>query len=205
MSSSNHVREFKRFVMEFSKESERALVVLTAARLDLLLYRILQRHLVPDTAKADDFFENQGPGATFSNKIMLAYRLGLIDRQFASSLNLIRRIRNDFAHEPTDCSLTTGKYRDQVRSLCAPFKKSEFFEYFREHCFSDESDVRIEYMTLLGITIIRLEYLFEALPAVDPTDAWPLFSETMMKYKKKTDEPNQALDPMPPSDSSPSE
>jgi hypothetical protein len=197
MNNQTHVDDFKAFVAEFAKESERALVVLTAARLDFLLFRILQKYLVPDTAKVDDFFENQGPGATFSSKIMLSYRLGLIDRQFVSSLNLLRRIRNDFAHEPTDCSLAKGKYRDQVRSLCAPFKKSEFFDFFREECFSGESDVRIEFMTAVGIMLTRLEFLFDALAPVDPAISWPLFNKSMLTFKKATDEPNQALEPTP--------
>lgn len=92
----NLVGDFRAFVEEFKNESDRAIVVITAARLDYLLYCILQKYLVPNTSKTDDFFENQGPGATFSNKIMLAYRLGLIGKDMVSSLNLVRQVRNNF-------------------------------------------------------------------------------------------------------------
>jgi hypothetical protein len=93
------IGDFRSFVAEFKDESDRAIVVLTAARLDLLLLSVLQKHLVPNPAKTDDFFETEGPGTSFSNKIMLANRLGLIDDDFARALNLVRRTRNDFAHE----------------------------------------------------------------------------------------------------------
>ena len=106
--------DFAAFNEEFSAESDRAIVVLTAAKLDYLLLCVLQKHLVPDTATNDEFFENQGPGSTFSNKIALALRLGLISQDVTQRLTLIRRIRNDFAHEITGSSLEAGSHRDRV-------------------------------------------------------------------------------------------
>jgi hypothetical protein len=125
--------EFSEFASDFASESDRAIVVLTAARLDYQLQRVLERYLLPSVSKTDEFFESQGPASTFSNRIILAFRLGLIDKLFAKSLNLIRRIRNDFAHEPTKSTLETGGYRDRVRSLVAPYRENrEFFKFFKD-------------------------------------------------------------------------
>src|SRR5688572_11732866 len=104
------LREFKAVFDEFVNESERAMVVLTASRIEYLLMQILQKICIANTSRSDEFFENQGPASTFSNRIMLLYRFGILDREFTNALHQIRRIRNAFAHEHTTCSLDSGIY-----------------------------------------------------------------------------------------------
>jgi hypothetical protein len=41
-----------------------------------------------------------GPLATLSNRSVMAYALNLIDRETLTELDAIRRIRNEFAHQP---------------------------------------------------------------------------------------------------------
>jgi hypothetical protein len=53
----------------------------------------------------------------------MVFRLGLIDRQFARHLHLIRKIRNDFAHETKGASLDASPHRDRVRELASPYNK----------------------------------------------------------------------------------
>lgn len=179
----NIVDDFRAFVEEFKDESDRAIVVITAARLDYLLYCILQKYLVPNTSTTDDFFENQGPGATFSNKIMLAYRLGLIDKDMARSLNLVRRVRNDFAHEASGCSLDKGSYKDRVKALIAPYKKLPLYRDFQKALIKASTQYRAHYMTVLGFLITRLSYLFEEITLVNDKDAWPVVNKDMRDYK----------------------
>ena len=52
------VQEFASFCNEFKSETDRAIVVLTAARLDFVLLGILQKYLVPNASKTDEFFDN---------------------------------------------------------------------------------------------------------------------------------------------------
>jgi hypothetical protein len=69
--------DFKKFVDEFKGESDRAAVILGAAKLDLLLYQIIQQYLLPITGSKDELLDGDSPLGTFSAKILLANRLGL--------------------------------------------------------------------------------------------------------------------------------
>ncbi len=116
-------RSFDAFAEEFERESDRAAVILVSAKLDELLYLALTKKLLPCPAAQDDLLRTDGPIGSFSSRITLAHRLGLIDDAFARTLHLIRRIRNDFAHESAGAQLSSGSHADRVRSLFLPFKK----------------------------------------------------------------------------------
>lgn len=202
------VMEFTAFIEEFKLESDRAIVVLTAARLDFLLFAILQKYLVPNASRTDEFFENQGPGSGFSNKIMLTYRLGLIDRDFARALNLVRNIRNDFAHETSACSLEKGSHKDRVRALAAPYTGIPFFPWFKGNYFKDVGPSRADYMTVVGFLIVRLSYLFEGLQTINSQEAWPVVTPAMrqpMDSMKQQPQSGSSPSPIPDSRKAPGE
>lgn len=190
----NFVAEFRAFVAKYEKESDRAIVVLTAAKLDLLLQNILQKYLVPAATTTDEFFDHQGPASTFSNKIALSYRLGLIDRDFARSLNLVRRMRNEFAHELGGTDLEEGSHRDRVRSLSSPYRRFPFFDSFTERFIGDAPPARAEYLTVLGFLIVRLESLYGRLEPVDYDKALVVMNKDMRKWKNDGTEPATAAD-----------
>jgi len=176
------ISDFRNFISEFKSETDRAIVVLTAARLDYLLLSILQKRLIPNTSKSDEFFENQGPGSSFSNKIMLSYRMGLIDRDFTRALHLVRSIRNDFAHETSVCSLERGSHKDRVNTLVAPYRKLKFFSYFKNEFIGNVQPSREDFMTVVGFLILRLHYLYENLDAINDSDAWPVINDNMKNF-----------------------
>src|SRR5438128_2585584 len=91
--------EFKRFAEDFKSESDRAAVILGAAKLDMMLFQILQARLVSCATGKDELLEGDNPLSTFSARINVAFRLGLITSELARALHLVRRIRNSFAHE----------------------------------------------------------------------------------------------------------
>ena len=186
--ASQIVNDFAGFIEEFKDESDRAIVVLTAAKLDYLLLCVLQKHLVPNTSKDDEFFEKQGPGSTFSSKIMLAYRLGLIDKDMTRSLNLVRKVRNDFAHEASGCSLEKGSHKDRVRALSAPYRKYPAYQEFKKDFFKGIPRSRSDYMTVTGFLILRLGYLFESLEPVAEENAWRVITSSMRDWKPETEQ-----------------
>src|SRR3989344_2407406 len=104
-------------IEEFSKESDRAAVILAGSLLDNALAMLLKSHLVPTTGDRDELLDNDGdsPLSTFSSRIKISYRLGLISSRFARDLNLIRKIRNDFSHEIKDCSFKNTAAKDRVQ------------------------------------------------------------------------------------------
>jgi DNA-binding MltR family transcriptional regulator len=103
---------------EFEKESDRAAVILTASIADELLHGLVAARLVPVSSSNDDLFDGaNAPLGTFSARIEIAYRLGLISGKFARDLHLIRRIRNDFAHNIQGCSFDDAKVKSRVVEL----------------------------------------------------------------------------------------
>lgn len=111
------------FEDELRAESDRAAVILASAKLDELLYLALTKKLLACPNAEDDLLRTDGPIGSFASRIILAHRLGIIDDDFAKTLHLLRRIRNDFAHETLGAKLTSGSHADRVKALCLPFKK----------------------------------------------------------------------------------
>jgi hypothetical protein len=106
------------FREEFAKESDRASVILSVALLDHALESILKARLVPIGSAEDSLFEGAyAPISTFSARIDLAYRLGLVSTKLSRDLHLIRKIRNEFAHNITGCTFQSSSVRSRVIEL----------------------------------------------------------------------------------------
>jgi len=88
-----------------------------AARLELALERLLMRAMQPHPGGSDNLFDPDRPLGTFSAKISLAFRLGLLDKKVESSLQLVRKIRNDFAHSVGPASLSDSSHSNRLREL----------------------------------------------------------------------------------------
>lgn len=176
---------FKKFVEEFKSESDRAAVILGAAKLDVLLYQLLQAALRPCTGKSDELLDGDSPLATFSARIAMSHRLGLIDDDFCRALHLIRRIRNSFAHELSGISLDSGAHRDRIRELVAPLKKHESFDYVLEKYFGDKAGSAGEFRTAVALASLRLEGACnDTTPS--PTTPWTLIPHGFTHPAKKT-------------------
>lgn len=107
------------FVREFEKETDRACVILSAAMLEQALEANIKARLVATGSPEDNLFDvAYAPISTFSAKIDLAYRLGLISTKFCRDLHTIRKIRNDFAHNITGCTFGNASVHSRVVELC---------------------------------------------------------------------------------------
>ena len=105
-------------VREFKGESDRACVILAATLLDTALEALLRTRLVPNASNTDSLLDGStAPLASFSARIDMAYRLGIISPQFARDLHIVRRIRNDFAHNISGCTFEDTSVRDRVMEL----------------------------------------------------------------------------------------
>lgn len=164
---------FTAFVDEFKEESDRAAVILGAAKLDSLLGQILDRRLLPSLGSTDELLEGDSPLSTFSARINTCYRLGLITADFAKALHLVRRIRNSFAHEVSGVSLGSGSHADRVKSLLLPVRNLPFFRSFREHFFGDEETPGANFRTCLALMTGRLEVRLQNTSQIESDGAWP--------------------------------
>lgn len=160
--------EFRKFANEFKSESDRAAVILGAAKLDILLYQCLDRFLIPCPTGKDELLEGDSPLATFSSRINMVFRLGLISNEFARSLHLVRRIRNSFAHELSGVSLTSGAHKDRIRELVMPIQQTSAFKHILKEYYDEKSDPASLFRATVGLMALRLEGLFEALQTIEP-------------------------------------
>jgi hypothetical protein len=181
--------QLRRFISEFSSESDRACVILGAARLDVLLKRLLHGFLRPSTSSNDELLDGDSPLGTFSSRIHASHRLGLIDSELVRALNLIRRIRNEFAHEASTVSLSNPSHRDRIRQLVQPVHDTTIFRTFSrmKELGSTEGSAR-DFRTALAFICARLEGAAERVVQVSHEQQTTLY----LKRWKSTD--NDAAD-----------
>jgi hypothetical protein len=177
---------FDNFLLEFKGETDRAAVILGAAKLDYLLYQILSTFFVPCAGGSDELLDGDSPLATFSAKINIAYRLGLIDSQFARALHLVRRIRNTFAHEATGVKLDAGPHRDRIKELVAPLASYQLYEKAKEAFFKDKKGTTADFYTTLALMVVRLDYLFHKIKPIDATSANTFVPPAYKEESEKT-------------------
>ena len=159
--------ELVRFISEFSQESDRAAVILGAAKVDILLTQLLQRFLLPAPSGTDELLEAENALGTLSSRINAAYRMGLIDAGLSKALHLsCRKIRNSFAHETHSGSLSAGSHRDRIRELIAPFRDYTQFEKLSEYKqFGDSEGPSRDFRVALAVALGGLQ---NALRKVEP-------------------------------------
>jgi DNA-binding MltR family transcriptional regulator len=85
---------------ELRKQTDRGAAIIAATFLDNLLQIALERrflHLSKDQHKA--LFGRMAPLSTFSAKIEIAYAAGLFGKSAYNNIQMIRNVRNKFAHK----------------------------------------------------------------------------------------------------------
>ncbi|WP_232080757.1 hypothetical protein [Variovorax sp. SRS16] len=103
---------------ELNGESPRGMVLVAAAMLDDALRELLLASLVPNPSGSDTLFDGaNAPLSTFSARIDAAYRLGLISGNFCRDIHIIRRIRNDVAHQPSGFTFDDPSPRSRIEAL----------------------------------------------------------------------------------------
>jgi len=163
---------FNAFLDEFNRESDRAAVILGAARLDENLRQILTAFLLPVTSTGDDLLDVDRPLGTFSARVAMCHRLGLISADLARALTLIRKIRNSFAHELRSSSLETGAHSDRVRELVQPLRRYKQYEELRDLAVKDHKGFSAEFRGVLALVAMRLEGLLNRTASVRPSDTF---------------------------------
>lgn len=92
--------QFDSFVEDLLGEKlERPLIIVGSSKIDDLLYNILSKLLLlPIKIDEEDLLKGDNPISTFSSRIKLTYRLGIIDETLFKTLDQIRKVRNLCAH-----------------------------------------------------------------------------------------------------------
>lgn len=111
---------FDEFADELLAEHQpRALVILASAQIDTQLRQVVEGFLWPKVGKAkdaDELFDGESPLSSFSSRIKIAVRLGIIDGHLADALDKLRDVRNQAAHW-ISFGVADAPLRDQLKHL----------------------------------------------------------------------------------------
>jgi hypothetical protein len=131
------------------EQGDRALVIMSGALVDWNLEAAISSRLAPREESEDkELFQQNGPLATMSARIKVAYALGVIDSGFRDELDHVREIRNAFAHTLTSISFTTSEVINVCNRLWIADRLAPNDENF--------TDARKRYTLSVGVISIVL-------------------------------------------------
>ncbi len=78
---------------------DRSIVIIGGSFLDIILEHLLLAFFPEDNSEIKILFQNNQPLGSFSNKVRIAYSLGLIDEVIKDDLKIIAKIRHQFAQD----------------------------------------------------------------------------------------------------------
>lgn len=110
--------EFSEFIREFQSETDRGAALVGAALLDRRLHSTLAAFFVPGEISARLLEGGTAPLGTFAARIKATFALGLISQHELHECELIRKVRNEFAHRVHGTTFSDPK----ISSLCGKFQ-----------------------------------------------------------------------------------
>ena len=109
----------KTVALQMLDERGRGAVLVGVARVDAALEHLLLAVMTPTTAKSDGLFLPDRPLGSIGAKVTLASRLGLIDGSVERALNVLRKVRNAFAHSAESASLADAAHSSRLAEVYA--------------------------------------------------------------------------------------
>ena len=141
-----------------AERSARPLIIIGAAKIEQLLFEMLNTFLLPKRIRGkeqDELLIGDTPLATFSARIKICHRLGLIDEKLCGTLELLRKIRNQCAH-----SVSFDHAKSPVREHLAQFKRHVdgrgSYQLTKQRYFDNADLQGIEELQCLLLTICVL-------------------------------------------------
>ncbi|GAB3668236.1 hypothetical protein GCM10028791_43660 [Echinicola sediminis] len=158
---------FDSFVEDLlGEKNPRPIIIVGASRIDDLLYRIICKHLLPKNSKKsqqDELLEGDNPIGTFSSRIKIVSRLGIIDKELYKILEQIRSIRNRSAHS-IEFNIKKSPLREQITELKKMVLKRKSYERTLERYFKGVDMNEIKELQCIMITIcVLLEAISETI------------------------------------------
>lgn len=136
------LEQWSGFFDELGSESERGAAILASVWIEYLLERKLRAHFTKGNSETRrKLFDLNGPFSAFSSKILVAHSLDWIDSSTCDDINLIRKIRNKFAHEAHGIDLDCPEIRELVGRLKIPGRKFHDWSEFRAAATKDGKGV----------------------------------------------------------------
>lgn len=119
MMNTNDIKTFSEFLAYFQNESDRGAALIGAAMVESRLERIFENTLINNSSKENVIYGSNALLGTFSSKIQMAHVLGFLSEKEYKEVNLIRKIRNEFAHKLEDLHFSNSPICDLCLNLTA--------------------------------------------------------------------------------------
>jgi len=152
-----------------AERSARPLIIVGATKVDHLLFEILHLFLLPKIAKErdqDELLEGDTPLATFSARIKMCRRLGLLDETLYRILEQLRALRNLAAHRIA-FDVAKSPAREHLAELRRQIQSRHSYRLTKERYFDSTLYPPIEELQCLLLTLcVLLEAIREK---VSPT------------------------------------
>jgi hypothetical protein len=94
-----HLKEFAAFLEDFNRETERGAALAAAAFLDDLLKKTLEAFLLESNSASALLNGFNAPLGGFAARVVAAHAMGLISEVEHQECELVRKVRNEFAHK----------------------------------------------------------------------------------------------------------
>lgn len=120
------IEAFKNTINEES--SDRAKVIITVAQIEYLLDMKIKEFFSHGNSEArKKLFSENGAFSTFSSKVNIAFCSGWIDSDVFHDIEILRKIRNVFAHSFESLSLDSPEIKKFIENLQIPHR--EYYDW----------------------------------------------------------------------------
>jgi DNA-binding MltR family transcriptional regulator len=136
----------------------RPMIIVGASRIDTLLSDILTNYLLPKRVKEkenDELLEGDRPLSTFSARIKLCYRLGIIDDSLCATLETLRGLRNLCAHSVT-FDTAKSPAREYVRDIHAKVSTRSSFKLVKDRYYGRSDLSKSEELQCVLLTLCAI-------------------------------------------------
>jgi mannitol operon repressor len=111
-----HFKAFYAALLELHTETDRGIALVITSFLDKMLSDTLRAYLIENDGSKALLSGFNAPLGTFSSRIAACHALGLISDDEAAQINILRRVRNEFAHE-IGVKFDDGRVKDLCNNL----------------------------------------------------------------------------------------
>ncbi len=150
------------FLSEFQRESDRSAAILATAFLDDALRRILTKFMITNPKLVDKLLGQLGPLGPFGSRILTCYLFGKISDEEYHDLEVVRKIRNDFAHRMHGLSFESQSIKNRCSNLQLANKVTAF-KIFEEAGARERFNISI--VLLMNILTLRETNIAHVIPA----------------------------------------
>lgn len=149
------------------ERSDRSLIILSSAIIDEQLFRVLNAYLkAPLNANDDDLLRGDNPLSTFSAKIRILYRLGLIDNKLREVIDQVRKVRNNCAHN-IELNINKDPIRGHINTIKRNIISRPTFELVKKRYFNDVLEPKHEIKAFLITIIVILEAIIKSIVRIE--------------------------------------